>query len=202
MERQPISMPGYRINEYRLVVPLPETVQEKVTALRKSLHQKHKVKFTFGLKPCLTLLKCHAFEKTEARLVERLQQITMSTDAFKVELEGFAAYPSHTIYINVLTKAPFRELVNELKRHKKLMHIPQHDPHFISEPHLIVAQKLKPMQFINMWLECEHAHFSGRFVADALLLLRRTAANQNYEVVRRLEFMSLPMNVKQGVLFS
>ena len=202
MELQPVSMPGYRINEYRLVIPLPEALQNKMKEVRKSLHEKYKVKLPFQLKPCLTLLKCHVLEKTEAKLIGCLQQIAMATDLFKVELEGFAAYPSHTIYINVLTKSPFNELVKELKRHKRLMQIPQHDPHFINEPHLIVAQKLKPMQFINMWLECEHKSFTGRFVADAMLLLRRSGANSNWEVVRRLEFMSLPMQVKQGVLFN
>lgn len=195
------QMPGYRINEYRLVVPLPEALQEKMHHFRVSLYERHGVKFPFDLKPGLTILKCHAFEKIEAKLIDRMQQITMSFRPFKVEIQDFAAYPSHTIYADVLTKAPFNELVKNLKKAKWLMNIPDHEPYFITEPHLIVAQKLKPKEFTRMWIDCEHRKFTGRFVADALLLIKRSTISKRYEVVRRMEFMSLPMDVKQGELF-
>jgi 2'-5' RNA ligase len=196
------QLPGYRINEYRLVVPLPEALQDRVHNLRKSLHERHGVKFPFELKPSLTVLRCHAFERVEARLVEKLQHVAMSFHPFKVELKDFSAYPSHTVYIDVPTRSPFHELVKSLKKAKWLMNIPDHEPHFINEPHLIIAQKLKPMQFIKMWMECEHSQFTGRFMADSLLLLKRSEISKRYEVLRRMELMSLPMDVKQGELFS
>ena len=195
------QMPGYRVHEYRLVVPLSESLQEKVQAIRKALHERHGVSFPFELKPSLTILRCHAFERMEARLMEKFQETAFSIKPFKVELKDFSAYPSHTIYIEVPTRDPFNELAKSLKKSKWLMNIPDHEPHFINEPHLIMAQRLKPMQFIKMWLECEHSSFTGKYLADAMLLLRRTQNNQRYEVVRRMEFMNLPMNVKQGQLF-
>jgi 2'-5' RNA ligase len=195
-------MPGYRIHEYRLVIPLSESLQDRVQSLRKSLHEKYNTPSGFELKPSLTVLKCHAFERMEPRLVERFQEIAMGHNPFKVELSGFATYPSHTIYIDVPTKSPFIELVKGLKKAKWLMNIPGHEPHFIPEPHLLVAQRLKPMQFIRMWMELEYSQFNGRFMADSMLLLRRSELNKRYEVVRRMEFLSLPLNVKQGELFS
>lgn len=198
----PAPLPDYRINEYRLVIPLADALQEKIHRLRTTLHERHKVKLPFELKPSLTILKCHAFEKIEPRLLERLQQVAMGCNPFKVELQDFSAYPSHTIYVDVRTRSPFHELVKDLKKAKWLMNIPQHEPHFIPEPHLIIAQRLKPMEFIRMWMECEHTPFSGRFVADAMLLLRRSPISKRYEVVRRMEFMSLPQDIKQGELFA
>ena len=195
------QMPGYRIHEYRLVVPLSESLQDRVSTLRKSLHEKHHITSTFELKPSLTVLRCHAFERMEARLTERFQEVAMGHNPFKVELKGFAAYPSHTVYIDVPTRAPFHELVKSLKKAKWLMNIPGHEPHFIPEPHLLVAQRLKPMQFIRMWMELETSQFNGKFLADSVLLLRRSEVSKRYEVVRRMEFMSLPLNVKQGELF-
>jgi 2'-5' RNA ligase len=196
------TMPGYVINEYRLTIPLPEVLREKITDIRNKLHEKYKVKSTFELQPGLTILKCYAFDKVEPRLIERMQQIAMEHNPFKVELENFAAYPSHTIYIDVPTKSPFNELTKSLKKMKWLMNIPQQEPHFINEPHLIIAQRLKPMQFINLWLECEHSSFSGRFMADRMVLLKRNAQVLRYEVVREMEFMNLPLHVKQGELFA
>jgi 2'-5' RNA ligase len=200
MDTPNTSLPGYRIHEYRLVVELPEVLQERIAGLRARLHERHRVKSPFELKPSLTVLRCHAFEKTEARLLDRLQQLAMTMDPFKVELENFAAYPSHTIYINVPTRSPFGDLVRELKKLKWLMNIQGHEPHFIPEPHLILAQGLKPMPFIGMWMECEHTEFSGRFIADRLTLLRR-AEGGRWEELRSLELLQLPSAVKQGCLF-
>lgn len=196
------SMPGYQINEYRLVIPLTEALQEKINAVRTSLHERYRVKASFELQPSLTILKFHAFETIEPRLLERLHQVAIGHNPFKVELENFAAYPSHTIYIDVLTKSPFNELTKSLKKMKWLMNIPQYEPHFINEPHLIVAQRLKPMQFISMWMECEHTEFSGRFIANGMTLLKRNETSQHYETLRHMEFVSLPLSVKQGELFA
>jgi 2'-5' RNA ligase len=196
------ELPGYRINEYRLIVPLSDALQERVQQLRKNLHERHGVKFPFELKPSLTILRCHAFEKVEPRFIERMQHVAMGCNPFKVELKDFSAYPSHTIYIDVPTKSPFNELAKSLRKAKWLMNIPEHEPHFIPEPHLIIAQRLKPMQFINMWLECEHSQFTGKFIADSLILLRRSNISKRYEVVRKMDMLNLPMEVKQGDLFS
>lgn len=196
------SMPGYQINEYRLVIPLSEALQEKISLLRSSLYERHRIKASFELQPSLTILKFHAFETIEPRLLERLQQVAMGHNPFKVELENYAAYPSHTVYIDVLTKSPFNELVKSLKKMKWLMNVPQHEPHFINEPHLIIAQRLKPMQFISLWMECEHTPFSGRFIANGMTLLKRNTTTQCYGEVRRMEFISLPLGVKQGELFA
>lgn len=201
MDTLHLSMPGYRVNEYRLVVPLPQAQQEKVLALRTRLHERHKVKPPFSLRPSLTLLRFHAFEKTEARLLERFEQVTTGFQPFKVELENFSAYPSHTIYINIPTRAPFNELAKEFKKMKWLMNIPGQDPQFITEPHMVIAQALKPMQFISMWLECEHSSFDGRFIADNLVLMKRSSENY-WEDLRSLGFRGMPSAIKQGELFS
>lgn len=201
MDTPALSLPGYRVHEYRLALELPEPLRERVAHLRERLHERHRVKPPFELQPSLTVLQCHAFEKTEARFTERLQQVTRSLSPFLVELENFAAYPSHTIYIHVPTRSPFQDLVKELKKLQWLMNIPGQEPHFIPEPHLVLAQRLKPMQFIGMWMECEHSEFSGRFLAEGLTLLRRRADGGPWEVLRRLELQQLPSAVKQGCLF-
>ncbi|RYZ16432.1 MAG: hypothetical protein EOO16_25815, partial [Chitinophagaceae bacterium] len=195
------ALPGYRVHEYRLVLALPEPLRERIAHLRERLHERHRVKPPFDLQPSLTVLQCHAFEKSEPRFLERLQEVARGLSPFKVELENFAAYPSHTIYIHVPTRRPFQELSKELKKLQWLMNIPGHEPHFITEPELILAQRLKPMPFIGMWMECEHSEFSGRFMADHLVLLRRHAGVGHWEVLRRLDLLELPSAVKQGCLF-
>ncbi|NTS43133.1 2'-5' RNA ligase family protein [Flavisolibacter sp. BT320] len=196
-----LVMPGYRIAEYRLIVPLSEALQQTVTQLRKDLHERYRIPVPFSLPPSLTILHCHAYEGMEAKLVERMQQVATRNSPFKVELQNFAAYPSHTIYIHVPTRSPFNDLCKELKVVRSLTKIPDHDPHFINEPHLLIAQKLKPFQFTRMWMDCEHTQFTGRFMAGSMALLKRSAVTEQYEEVRRFTFTSLAHSVKQGTLF-
>jgi 2'-5' RNA ligase len=196
-----LVMPGYRICEYRLLVPLSEALQQTVMQVRKELHERYRIPLPFELRPSLTILHCHAYEGMEAKLIDRMQQVATRNSAFKVELQNFAAYPSHTIYIHVATRSPFNELTKELKVVKSLTKVPDQDPHFINEPHLLIAQKLKPFQFTRMWMDCEHTQFTGRFMASSMVLLKRSVASHQYEEIRRFEFASLAQSIKQGTLF-
>jgi hypothetical protein len=74
-------------------------------------------------------------------------------------------------------------------------------PHFIMEPHLTIARKLQPWQYEKGWLEYSHKHFTGRFIADSMLLLKRPAGEMKYQVAGRFEFQNLPVNTRQGDLF-
>lgn len=197
-----LHMPGYRLSEYRLIVPLPEVLQDKITGLRKSLFEKHGITAATELKPSITLMQCHAYEKMEQKLATRLQEIGMGQHPFTVTLQGFEAQPSHSIFINILNKAPFTELAKSLKHTRWLVNVPQHDPHYYTEPRLSLARQLKPMKYISVWMDCEHRQFNNRFVADAMLLLKRSAINSRWEVVKRMEFLSRGAMVQQGVLFA
>ncbi|MEO7307107.1 MAG: hypothetical protein ABIR78_00790, partial [Ferruginibacter sp.] len=74
-------------------------------------------------------------------------------------------------------------------------------PHFILEPHLTIARKLLPWQYEQGWLEYSHKHFTGRFIADSMLLLKRPVGELKYQILRRFEFQNLPVATKQGELF-
>lgn len=196
-----LIQPGHRVCEYRLVIPLTETLQKTVTQIRRELHDRYRLQVPFEVKPSLTILHCHAYEGTEEKLIERLQQVVIRTASFKVELKNFAAFPSHTVYINVPTRLPFQELARELKVVKSLTKIPDYDPHFISEPYLLIAQGLKPFQFTRMWMDCEHIVFTWEFMANSMILMKRSIANTLYEEIKQFEFMSLRHLIKQGTLF-
>src|SRR6202012_6046891 len=122
---------------------------------------------------------------------------------FKVELKDFGSFPSHTIFINVTSKLPIRGLVNEIKDVQRLMKPNKdHKPHFIMEPHLTIARKLLPWQYEKGWNEYSHKHFTGRFIADAMLLLKRPVGEIKYQIVKRFEFQNLFVEtIKQGDLF-
>jgi 2'-5' RNA ligase len=74
-------------------------------------------------------------------------------------------------------------------------------PHFIDMPYLTIARKLVPWQYEKAWPEYSNLHFTGRFIADSMLLMKREVGDKKYQIVQRFEFMNLPVATKQGELF-
>ena len=156
------------------------------------------------LKPHIALANFRSLEMMEEKLTQRLQLIAMGIAPFKIELKDYGSYPSHTIYVNVISKLPVQNIVRQLKEAQRLMKLNnENKPHFIDEPHIAVARKLKPWQYEEGWLEYSHRNFTGRFIADHILLLkRRTGEKKAFQIARRFEFQNLPVTTKQGNLFS
>ncbi len=85
----------------------------------------------------------------------------MGSPAFKLELKDYGSFPSHTIYINVLSKIPVQTLVKDIRSEtQRLMKLDDDNkPHFITEPHLTIARKLLPWQYEKGWLEYSNRQF-------------------------------------------
>jgi 2'-5' RNA ligase len=204
-----ITIPGYNYNKYLIVLSPHEDLRDKILQVKKEFYEKYKAPTSFG-QPHLTLANFVQFEMREERLINRLRTIAMGYHPFKVELKDFGSFPSHTIFINVESKQQVQNLVKELRPAQQLMTLnKENKPHFINDPHLSVARKLLPWQFEKGWADYSHRHFSGRFIADGMLLLKRklTSVSEGnhtagkYQIVRRFEFMNLPVATRQGELF-
>lgn len=202
MQKQIVSIPGYRVFEYLLVLQPHEELRNTLLSMKKEFAEKYKAPLAFHTKPQITLVNFLAYQMTQERIVNRIGTIAMGVTPFKVELSGFGSFPSHTIYAAVTTKVPIQNVVRELKSAAQLMTLNKDNkPHFIEELHLTICHKLKPWQFEQGWLEYSHRHFSGRFMADGLILFRRPVGEMKYEAFMRFEFQDMAVNTKQGNLF-
>ena len=70
------------------------------------------------------------------------------------------------------------------------------------ESHITIARKLKPWQYEKGWLELSHTHFSGRFVADHLLLLRKREGETKYSLMGKFGLMNEKIMSVQTELFT
>jgi 2'-5' RNA ligase len=196
------TMPGYRINEYLLVLSPNEELRNRIMQVKKEFFETYKAATAAWGKPHLTLVKFTQIEMLEDRIMSRLKTIAMGYHPVKIELKDFGSFPSHTIFINVITKEPIRNLIKEIKEVQRLMKLDKDNkPHFIDEPHLTIARKLLPWQYEKSWLEYSNRHFTGRFIADGMLLLKRRQGDKAWQILQRFEFMNLPVTTKQGELF-
>jgi len=182
-----------------------------------------------GGKPNLTILRFTQMALMEERITQRLRTIAMGYCPFKVELKDFGSLPTHSIFIQVTSKLPIRALVKEIRDLQRLMKLDkEHKPYFVEEPNLLIARNLLPWQYEKAWLEYSNKSFTGRFIADGMLLLRRRVNNgpsdephtrqhnngpsdkpqtrlrsdKAWQIAERFAFLNLPVNTRQGELFA
>ena len=203
------SIPGYRVYEYLLVLSPHEELWNRIVKVKEDFAKQYKSDYARWGKPHITLVNFVQYAMMEERIVSRLHNIAMGFPPFKVELKDYGSFPSHTIYINVTSKLPVQNLVKNIRTEsQRLMKLnDDKKPHFIMEPHLTIARKLKPWQYEKGWLEYSHKHFTGRFIANEMTLLKRLAVESpegyrmKYQVVATFQFQNLPVITKQGELF-
>jgi 2'-5' RNA ligase len=203
------TLPGYQVNEYLLVFNPHEELRNKIMEVKQHFYDTYKAASAKWGKPHITLVNFVQYEMIEERIINRLKMVAMGYHPVKIELKDYGSFPSHTIYINITTKMPIQNLVKKIRSQtQRLMKLDDdHKPHFILEPHLTVARRLEPWQYEKGWLEYSNKHFTGRFIADAMLLLKRPVGEPDsyrakYQVVQRFEFQNLPVDTKQGELFA
>lgn len=195
-------MPGYRLYEHLLVITPNDDLRHRIADIRKSFNEKYQPAMPMTGKPHMALVRFVTWNMLEEKLINRFQHIAMGQAPFKIELKDFGSFPTHTIYINVATRLAVQELVRSLRIAQKLMKAdPDHDPLFISDPYIAVAHKLVPWQYEKGWLEYTSRHFTGRIIADSMLLLKRPLGEKSYQAVKRFEFSNLPVATRQGELF-
>jgi len=190
-------------NEYLLILNPHEELRNKVQQVKKEFYESYQAPTALGGKPHVTMVRFTQIALMEERIVQRLRTIAMGYCPFKVELKDFGSFPSHSIFINVTSKLPIRGLVNEIKDIQRLMKLDKdHKPHFIDEPYMPIARKLLPWQYEQGWLEYSNKSFTGRFIADGMLLLKRREGDMAWQIAERFAFQNLPVAIRQGQLFA
>ncbi len=197
------TITGFRVYEYLLVLSPHEELWCKIMKVKEDFATEYKTDFARWGKPHITLVNFVQYAMKEDRIINRLKTLAMGFAPFKVELKDFGSFPSHTIYINVTSKLPVQNLIKEIRTDgQRLMKLNEDNkPHFIMEPHLTIARKLKPWQYEKGWLEYSNKHFTGRFIANEMTLLKRPVDEMKYHVAAKFDFQNMPVTTKQGELF-
>lgn len=196
-------IPGYNLYEYILILKPHEDLCNRIIEIKKEFSEKYKLQSAFFSKPNITLVKFTQLQIAEERILNNLKKIAMAYHQFKIDLKNFGSYPAHSIFININSQLQLKNLVTEIKTAQQLMKLDKDNkPHFIDEPNITIAQKLKPWQYEQAWTEYAQRHFTGSFITDALFLLKRKKDEKSYRLVQKFEFMNLPAITKQGALFS
>ena len=190
-------------SEYLLVLQPHNALWDEIKFIKEKFKTDYKFEgIAIGL-PHITLAMFKQYPATENRIVNALRNNARTLSPFKVELKDFGSFPTHTIYINIVSKVPIMQAVKTLRQNAQtFMKIDKDNkPFFITEPHLTIARRLQPWQYEKGWLQYQQADFHGRFVADHALLLRRKAG-EYYKQVEKFMFEGMKEEIKQAELFA
>lgn len=201
METYLIQMPGYKVYEYLLILNPHEELRHKIEKSRKELQDDYHIQQPHTGRPNITLVRFTATKKMEEKIINRLHQIAMAEKPFVVELKDFGSYPMHAIFIRIANQPRVLQLIKNLKQARMLMKTAGEDPHFLLDPQIALAGRIPKEKYLEALKEYLKKNFTGRFLADAFILLRRGRNGKRYEIIRRFEFEYLPVTAAQGNLF-
>ncbi len=194
-------LPLYPSSEYMLVIAPDEHLQERIGRIKQAIAEKAGLRFT-AKKTHILLGKWEAWDMQEEKILQRLHVLAMEQYPFKVSLENFKGFPSHTVYIPVTSREPILKLVGQVRQNKRLMQSSAGDPYFISEPYMPLAQGLTSAAYEQTMQLLGPRQFHAGFIADSMLLLKRRAGTQAWQILRRLSFEHLAVTATQRVLFA
>lgn len=202
MEQGVFASAGYDVAEYLLALQPHEDLCDTIMQEKKIFAEKFDCPAALSNKPQVTLARFKQHEMMEPHITRCLKNIATSLSSFKTELKGFGSFPSHTIYISITSKVQIMDIVKSIRASQKLMKLDDDNkPHFITDPYIQIAYKLLPWQYEKAWLEYEHKHFHGRFIASEIVLLKRKEGSRGYQPVEKFLFENVNREIVQGSLF-
>lgn len=196
-----LNLPGHQVYEYLLVIDPHEELRHRIEKSRLQLTEKYHIQQPQTGRPHVSLLRFTAVKLMEEKIINRLQLIAMAEKPFMIELQDYGSYPMHAIFIKIANQPRVLQLIKNLKPARRLLKAAGDDPHFLQDPQMALAGRLPKEKYLELMKEYLHKKFTGRFFADAFLLLRRAATEKRYQVIQRFAFECLPVTAAQGVLF-
>ena len=194
------SPSALQVNEYLLVISPSEDLRIKVMQVKEKFAADFDCETARQSYPNISLLNFMQHQMNEERILYRIKTISETLLSFKVALNGFGSFPAHTIYFNIPANNNIEELGRAFMQLQKWLRPDnEHKPHFTNRPYITLARKLLPGQYEKAWKVYKDAAFSGSFMVEELLLLKKKQGEKHYQVFLKLPL--LPATEKIPVLF-
>lgn len=202
MQHNGIFLPVYRAYDYQLILLPPSSLRQRIGKLSAALARNCRLSpHTIG-SPYVTLAQFTAYERSEERLAGRLRMVAMGYAPFRISLEGVCREAFHTFYIDAVPSAGMGRLLQLLRTDLSTLLPGSKAVSFTSHPRIPLAVDLTPSSMARCQSTMAGKSFHGHFIADGMLLLKRSSQHEPWQVVERFSFLHLPVHIRQGELFS
>lgn len=188
--------------EYFLIISPDDNTMEMLMEEKKRFAKLFDCPKILHSKPHISMVKFSNRKENEPIIFPYLQRKIAAFAPFLVELEGFSAFPTHTIFSKVQTKNQIVSMVKSIGQEKqKLKGKSNVDVHCITEPHITIAKSLQHWQFEKGWQEWQQVHFSARFNVGEILLLKKEENRLRFDVSASFPLLGVRNEIVQGSLF-
>lgn len=197
-----LAMPGYQIYEYQLILVLPEALKEKIRKQKQQFYTRFNLPQASTAGIFLPLVKFRQRQLLEQKVRFALNQLITGWRPFPVNLKDYGFQPTHSVYIPVTSRNKLQEAVKSLRTINHLLKLDKDQTAFYPADHQVtIASRLRPGVYEQASQEYAHRHFTGQFMADAALLLKRKMGEPYWQIAQRYEFRDLPVGAVQASLF-
>lgn len=177
-------------NEYLLVAYPDQAVLEKIAAEKALFNETYRIRPKSSIKSHIVLTSFLAAEGIEGTLIRWLQRICSLEHEFRLTLNNYSGYPTHSIFLRVPDASPIQQFVAQLNAMKDFV---QPGPGgFFRRPHLPIASKLPTGIYEQALNEYSRKLFHESFYVKELVLLKRRDSFESLKTVQ--VFGLLPAN--------
>lgn len=196
------QIPGYNYYEYKIILRPNEYLASRIVEIKKAFCDKFKMGFSEASIIYIPLVSFIQLETKEKQVLHNLQIIADHYRPFNVNLRDFGSLPTHSIFISIETRQQVLNLVKELKSAQQCMQADRENKaHFINNPFITIASKLLPWQFEKGWLEYKYHCFTGSFMADEMVIMKRKIGTFKFLVAKQFAFNDIKKHALQTELF-
>jgi DNA polymerase IV len=168
-----------KVNEYLLLLDLPERVKKEVNALRNELQKECDAVQPPGPGPHITLLHFLLPETEEEKVAQVIAQVAACCDPVEVKLKNFRAVKDESIYIEV--HCPL--IPSLVRAFRTATSLPPSRTFFAWKPRLTVVRRLNDHTFGKVKAYLKGKTYDASFITGSITLLKHEAAFSQYEVV-------------------
>ena len=168
-----------KVNEYILMLDLPQSIKRDVTVLRKQWENDFGAVQPPGAGPHITLLHFLLPETEEEKIVERIAAVVSCCEPFEVQLKSFRAVKDQSVYIEVVCPS----IAGLVRAFRSATSLPPSRTYFAWKPRLTVAKRLNEQTFKKIRESLRGKTFDASFIAGSITLLKHEAAFSQFEVV-------------------
>jgi 2'-5' RNA ligase len=203
MKLKGTTLPGYEVYEYFLILSLPPDLQKEVLELRQDFHKNFETHHKIKGMPSLALALFLQYEPMEQKVVTMFQHTASFFSPLEIVLKDFGSFPTHSIHISVEIDSPVYTLAKNIRSNAKgiLQVNKETKPMIMLQPHIGIVRKLKPETYERSWQKYKDLNFTGSFIANEMILLRRATHYQKWQLVSRFGFQNRTLPSTQGKLF-
>ncbi len=181
-----------KMNLYFIALLPPEDLIHHIEMTRLELARQFKCKAALKLVPGISIqIPFQQLPFREEIMIEKLRRFAHLQHPMMVKLDGYSAFPEHTIFINAKLSNSLKMLHHQLGKFLKMELNFSDDMigHNIFKPHITVATKDIKSKFRKIFNTYKPRKFEAGFMASSMYLMKHNYTH--WEVLEELTFKGI-----------